>query len=141
MAKNKTTETTVDVMDFINTVDDETKRDDSRQLIKIMEKASGSKAKMWGPSIVGFGSYHYKYESGHEGDSCLIGFSPRKQAISLYLGTGAAESQQLLTQLGKYKMAKACIYVKKLSDIDETVLLKLLKISIAGTTAKYPSKK
>lgn len=141
MAKNKTTETTVDVMDFINTVEDETKRDDSRQLIKIMEKVSGSKAKMWGPSIVGFGFYHYKYESGHEGDACLIGFSPRKQAFSLYLYTNTPESQQLLTQLGKYKMAKACIYIKKLSDIEETVLIKLLKLSIAETTTKYPSKK
>src|SRR5690606_5794734 len=117
MAENKTKETTENVIDFINQVDDEQKRKDSFQLLKLMEKTSGHKAKMWGPSIIGFGSYHYKYESGHEGDAPLIGFSPRKSAISLYVFTGLEEHKHLLDDLGKFKMGKACIYAKKMSDI------------------------
>jgi len=95
-----------------------------------MQDISGHEAKMWGPSIVGFGSYHYKYESGHEGDAPLIGFSPRKAAISLYVFTGLKEHENLLNDLGKYKMGKACIYIKKLSDIDKQKLVVLMTETI-----------
>ena len=117
--KNKTAETKADVRDFINTfVDNELKKADSFQLIELMTKWSGFEPKMWGPTIVGFGSYHYKYASGHEGDAPLIGFSPRKAAFSLYISAPGTENEKLLDELGKYKMGKACIYFKRLSDLN-----------------------
>ena len=113
MAKNKTNETEVDVTDFINSyVDNDQKKVDSFQLIELMRKWSGFEPKMWGPTIVGFGSYHYKYTSGHEGDAPLIGFSPRKATFSLYVYSPIKEHEHLLDNLGKFKMGKACIYVK-----------------------------
>ncbi len=130
--KNKTTETKVNVKDFINSyVDNEQKKTDSFQLIELMTKWSGFQPKMWGPTIIGFGSYHYKYASGHEGDAPIIGFSPRKAEFSLYVFSSTKENQQLLQELGKYKMAKACIYVKKLSDINISALEAICKTSIA----------
>lgn len=132
MAKNKTRETAADVTDFINSfVDNEQKRSDSFRLVALMSEWSGFPPKMWGPSIIGFGSYHYKYASGHEGDCPLIGFSPRKAAFSLYVFSPLHNSIKLLEGLGKYKMAKACIYVKKLSDINTTVLEKLCQATMA----------
>lgn len=132
MAKNKTNETTINVTDFINTyVFDEQKKADSFELIKLMQAWSGFEAKMWGPTIVGFGSYHYKYASGHEGDAPLIAFSPRKAAFSLYIISNGKQHTKLLNLLGKYKMAKACIYIKKLADIDLSVLEKICKITLA----------
>ena len=125
MAKNKTTETIKSVTGFINTVADETKRKDSLAIIDIMQKASGFEPKMWGPSIIGFGSYHYKYESGHEGDMCMIGFSPRSTAIVLYLGS-FENRDELLKKFGKHKTGKGCIYVKKLSDVDTNVLKQMV---------------
>lgn len=133
MAKNKTTETDTDVLTFIDAfVTTAQKKEDSYALMALMEKISGHKAKMWGPSIIGFGSYHYKYASGHEGDAPLIGFSPRKAAISLYVYSGLEEDKYLLEGLGKFKMGKACIYVNKLADIDEKQLIRLMRASIAG---------
>lgn len=138
MAKNKTTETEVSVADFINSfADTEQKRKDSFDLIALMSHVSGYEPKMWGPSIIGFGNYHYKYASGHEGDAPLIGFSPRKAAISLYVFTGLPEHESYLNGLGKFKMGKACIYVKKLADIDQEVLTILMKASINSITSKY----
>ena len=132
MAKNKTTETEVSVYDFIDDfVDNDQKKEDSHQLIKLMSEWSGFEAKMWGPSIIGFGSYHYKYESGHEGDAPLIGFSPRKAQFSLYVYSQTKKSDALLKSLGKYKMGKACIYVKKLADIDLESLKGLCDETIA----------
>jgi len=129
--KNKTTETEFDVKDFINAyVDNELKKTDSFQLVKLMTKWSGFKPKMWGPTMIGFGNYHYKYASGHEGDSMLIGFSPRKAAFSLYVSAPGNDNKNLLAELGKYKMGKACIYVKKLSDININILEKLSKATI-----------
>lgn len=129
--KNKTTETKADVKKFINEfVDNEQKRTDSFQLIELMTKWSGFKPRMWGPTIIGFGSYHYKYASGHEGDAPLIGFSPRKAAFSLYVSVPGNDNKKLLEDLGKFKMSKACIYIKKLSDINIAVLEKLCKSSI-----------
>lgn len=129
--KTKTTSTEVSVLDFIDSfVENEQKKQDSLQLIALMKKWSGFEPKMWGPSIIGFGSYHYKYASGHEGDSMLIGFSPRKAEFSLYAVAPGNENQQLLDNLGKYKMGKACIYFKKLSDLDIDALEKLCKATI-----------
>jgi hypothetical protein len=141
MAKNKTTETTGSVTDFLNTVPDETKRNDSFRLVEIMEEQSGYQAKMWGPSIVGFGSYHYKYASGHEGDAPLAGFSPRKGATTLYLMHDPTEKEKLLTNLGKHKTDGGCIYIKKLKDIDEEILRKMISTSISYLKEKYPQQK
>jgi hypothetical protein len=132
MAKNKTIETIVSVSDFINSyVESEQKKMDSFHLIEVMTEWSGFEPKMWGPTIIGFGSYHYKYASGHDGDAPLIGFSPRKAEFSLYVYTPIQEQKQLLENLGKFKMGKACIYVKKLSDINLETLKELCKATIA----------
>ena len=127
MAKaNKTTETDASVRSFLQTfVDSEQKRNDSLRLIELMRQWTGCEAKMWGPSIVGFGSYHYKYASGHEGDAPRLAFSPRKAAFSLYVIAPGQDQSELLAQLGKCKISKACVYVKKLDDIDLSVLEKI----------------
>lgn len=141
MAKTKTKETNVNVSDFIKSfAETDQRKKDSFELIKLMEEVSGFKAKMWGPTIVGFGMYHYKYESGHEGDAPMIGFSPRKAAISLYVYTGLQEHEHLLSKLGKFTMGKACIYVKKLDDIDQKQLKIIIKTSIAYLEKKYGKK-
>lgn len=139
MAEIKTKQTDADVSDFIlKFADTEQKRKDSFELLKLFRKLTGFEPKMWGPSIIGFGSYHYKSErSRQEGDWPLIGFSPRKAAISLYVYTGAKEHEYLLENLGKYKMGKACIYIKKLSDINQDVLSKLVNESIKFLRSKY----
>ncbi len=130
--KNKTNETEVDVTDFINSVvDNDEKKADSFRLIELMSKWTGFEPKMWGPTIIGFGSYHYIYASGHEGDAPLIGFSPRKAAFSLYVFSQTEDSKQLLCGLGKFKISKACIYIKRLSDIKIPVLKKLCYESLA----------
>ncbi len=119
----KTIYTGKDVTDFINTyVDNEQKKADSFQLIELLKEWSGCEPRMWGPTIIGFGTYHYKYASGHEGDAPMLGFSPRKAAFSLYVYSDTAKSNQLLTEFGKFKMGKACIYIKRLSDISIPVL-------------------
>jgi hypothetical protein len=139
MAELKTKQSDHDVNEFISSfADTDQKRKDSFELINLMKELTGSEAKMWGTSIIGFGSYHYKSErSTQEGDWPLIGFSPRKAAISLYIYTGAKEHEHLLTGLGKYKMGKACIYVKKLSDIDLDVLKIIAKETIKFLQLKY----
>ncbi len=137
-AKNKTNVTNADVVEFIQTfANNDRKISESLELLELMEKWSGYKAKMWGLSIIGFGSYHYKYASGHEGDAPIIGFSPRKAAFSLYVYTPLPEIDELLEQLGKFKQSKACTYVNKLSDIDLSVLEKICKISLRHFRAKY----
>ena len=129
--KTKTKETEVSVIDFLNQfVDNEQKKQDSLQLIDLMKKWSGFEPKMWGPTMIGFGSYHYKYASGHEGDAMLIGFSPRKAEFSLYVSAPGNENKTLLEKLGKYKMGKSCIYFKKLADLDLGTLEKLSKETI-----------
>jgi hypothetical protein len=139
MAEPKTKLTGIDVNDFIiSFADTDQKRKDSYELIKLMKEMTGSEPRMWGPSIIGFGSYHYKSErSRQEGDWPLIAFSPRKAAISLYVYTGAKEHKYLLEGLGKYKMGKSCIYVKKLSDINLDILKRLAKESIKYVQSKY----
>lgn len=137
MAKVKTQFTDEDVYDFIELLDNEQKKQDSIELIKLMEEATGEKAKMFGPTIIGFGQYHYKYPTGHEGDAPLLGFSPRKAAISLYVYTGCEQHKHLLENFGKYKMGKACIYVKKLSDVNIDVMKNMMKESIDFISEKY----
>lgn len=138
MAKNKTTYTNEDVFSYLNTnVADQQKLQDSLTLIEWMKEITGCEASMWGPSIIGFGNYHYVYDSGHSGDAPLLGFSPRKAAISLYVFTGAAEHEHLIANLGKFKMGKACIYVKKLTDIDAEELKKLMKFTVDFLKEKY----
>ena len=131
MAKNKTSETEQSVQDFLEiSLNDENKKADAFALLELMKNISGHEPKMWGPSIIGFGSYSYTYPSGHLGEAPLIGFSPRKAAFSLYVFTGLEEHTHLLDGLGKFTMGKACIYVKKLSDIDIKVLKTLMKNTI-----------
>ncbi len=134
MAKeNKTIETSEKVNDFINAfVDNEQKKADTYKLIELMSSWSGFEPKMSGPTIIGFGSYHYKYESGHEGDAPILGFSPRKAEFSLYVFSPTEANKHLLDDLGKFKMGKVCIYVKNLSDINLTTLEKLCKTTITA---------
>lgn len=139
MSEIKTKVSDQSVSDFIHSfADTEQKRNDSFKLIKIMEKVTGCEAKMWGASIIGFGSYHYKSErSAQKGDWPLVGFSPRKAAISLYVYSDTPEQKVLLDTLGKYKMGKSCIYIKKLSDINETVLQSMMLATIQFLKNKY----
>lgn len=139
MAKTepKTTETTASVSDFIRAIPDASYQQDCLDLLALMQEVSGFEPKMWGPSIIGFGAYHYRYESGHEGDAPLVAFSPRKAAISIYLSSEFAERAALLGQFGKHKSAKSCIYVKKLADIDTAVLRTMVAHSLAHTKSQY----
>jgi hypothetical protein len=137
MAKTQTTQ--ANVLDFINSfANTEQKRQDSMELLKLMQQTTGFEPKMWGPSIIGFGNYYYKYSSGHQGNAPLIGFSPRKAAISLYVFTGLEEHKYLLEGLGKFKIGKACIYSSKLSDINRERLILIMQQTIAYLQEKYP---
>ncbi|MFC0558472.1 DUF1801 domain-containing protein [Halalkalibacter alkalisediminis] len=121
MYELKTQETENSVIEFIEMVASPKKREDAYRLLDIFTEATGYKAKMWGSSIIGFGSYHYKYQSGHEGDAPLVGFSPRKSKISLYFATGDEKREALLKNFGKHTTGKACVYINKVADIDENV--------------------
>jgi hypothetical protein len=136
MADNKTKPTELSAAAFIDAITDETRRADAKALVKLMQSATGEKPKMWGPSIVGFGSYHYTYESGREGDMPLAGFSPRKAATVLYGLMGSGESEALAGKLGKYTSGKGCLYIKKLADVDQKVLEALVAKSVAAKRAK-----
>ena len=135
MAENKTQPTKASVTAFINAIDDPGKRADARKLAAMMRKATGKRAKMWGPSMVGYGTYHYKYASGREGDFMVTGFSPRKQALTVYIMAGFSKYDALMKKLGKYKTGKSCLYIKRLSDVDEAVLQRLI-----GESVKYMRK-
>ena len=132
MADNKTKPTKLSVEAFIDALTDPARRADAKALVKLMQSAAGEKPKMWGPSIIGFGSYHYKYESGREGDMPLIAFSPRKAANVLYNVTGSSDSKVLLAKLGKHTTGKGCLYIKKLSDVDRQVLEAMALKSVAA---------
>jgi hypothetical protein len=138
MYEQKTKATDQSVLEFIEQVEDAKKREDAYRLLDIFTEASGYEAKMWGPSIIGFGSYHYKYVTGHEGDAPLVGFSPRKGKTSLYFATGDAARVELLPALGKHTAGKACVYINKVADIDIGVLKKLIVQSIAFLQETYP---
>jgi hypothetical protein len=138
MAETKTKPTGVAVDDFIDKVPNPQRREDAKKVRAMLERLSGEPARMWGPSIVGFGSYHYKYDSGHEGDMARIGFSPRKAELVLYVLTGAPDQEAQLARLGKHKTGKVCLYIKKLSDVDEAVLEELIVGTLAYMDEKYP---
>jgi Domain of unknown function (DU1801) len=131
----KTTETESSVADFIKKIPDAWRQKDALAIIDIMQKQSGHPPKMWGPAIIGFGSCHYVYESGHEGDAPLIGFSPRKAEFALYLSSAFEKRDELLKQFGKHKTGKACIYIKKIEDINVPVLKKMISASLKYTKA------
>jgi len=140
MAENKTKTTNANVTEFIQNVDNEVKRKDSFELVEIFKSVSGFEPKMYGPTIIGFGNYHYKYDSGHEGDAPIAAFSPRKDSLVLYFSPEFETREKLLEKLGKHKNGKSCVYVKKLADIDREILKELLEESIKDITAKYPEK-
>ena len=130
MAELKTKKTEASVEEFINQVPDEVRREDCFQVARLMEEVTGEEPKMWGPSIVGFGSYTYKYASGHGGEWPITGFSPRKQDLTLYIMPGFAGYSELMEQLGKHRTGKSCLYIKRLSDVHVPTLKKLIRASV-----------
>jgi hypothetical protein len=139
MAENKTRPTELSVAACIDAVTEPAKRADAKALVKLMQSATGEKPKMWGPSIIGFGSHHYTYESGREGDVPLAGFSPRKAATVLYGVTGFDDADAMLAKLGKHSTGKGCLYIKKLADVDPKVLEKLVVKAVASKRTKRGS--
>ena len=137
MAENKTKETKQSVEKFLNSVKDEKRKIDCFKVLEIMKKITKHEPKMWGPSIVGFGSYHYKYESGREGDFLITGFSPRAQNLTIYIMPGFVKYATLMRQLGKYKTGKSCLYINKLEDVKVPVLKKLIAESFRYMVKKY----
>lgn len=138
MYELKTKENDNSVIEFIESVESPKKREDAYRLLDIFTETTGYPAKMWGPSIIGFGSYHYKYDSGHEGDAALVGFSPRKAKISLYFATGDDKREELLKDFGKHTTGKACVYINKVADIDVDVLKALINQSVVFLREAYP---
>jgi len=135
--EQKTKETDNSVVEFIENVDSLKKREDAFKLVDIFTETTGFEARMWGPSIIGFGSYHYKYESGHEGDAPLVGFSPRKAKISLYFAPGVTNREKLLKDFGKHTTGKGCVYINKVADIDIEVLKTLITQSVQFLQETY----
>jgi hypothetical protein len=136
MAELKTKPTAGSVADFLDAIEDDERRQDCLAVAKIMKKATRAEPKMWGPSIVGFGDHHYKYESGREGDWFLTGFSPRKKELTLYIMPGIDHYDALAKKLGKYKTGKSCLYIKRLADVDVAVLETLIKDSVKYMKAR-----
>lgn len=134
----KTVPTEQSVVEFLEAVPMEARRRDGREILAIMQRITGEEPVMWGPSIVGFGRYHYKYESGREGDFMLTGFSPRKTALTLYIMPGFSEYGDLMRRLGKYKTGRSCLYLKSLGDVDGGVLEEIIRRSVAFMREKYP---
>lgn len=136
-AKLKTTVNDGDVIKFLESIDHEKRQADSFVVLELMKEITGQEPKMWGSSIIGFDEYHYKYDSGREGDFFKVGFSPRKQSLTLYIMPGFARYEELMEQLGKYKTGKSCLYINKLEDIDMETLSQLIKSSYAYMNQKY----
>jgi hypothetical protein len=139
MAELKTKQTEASVEEYLDTIADPRRREDCVAISALMKKVTKCEPRMWGPSMVGFGKYHYKYETGHEGDAFLAGFSSRKPEIVVYIAEGFESREKLLRQLGKHRTGKVCLYFKRLSDIDVVVLEKLVKASVAEMRRRYPS--
>jgi hypothetical protein len=137
MKENKTKLNDASVMDFLNSVENEKRKADSLAVLKMMKRLTKEEPKMWGTALVGFGSYHYKYESGREGDFFITGFSPRKQSLTLYIMNGFQRYEELMSQLGKFKTGKSCLYINRLEDIDQNVLEKLIVESVNYMKQKY----
>ena len=140
MAENKTKPTKQSTAAFINSIEDKQKRADAKKLAAMMHKATGARGQMWGSSMIGYGQYHYQYASGREGDYMLTGFSPRKQALTIYIMAGFRNFDALMKKLGKYKTGKSCLYIKQLSDIDEKVLGRLIVGSVKYMRKNYETK-
>ena len=136
-AKNKTIANDASVTAFLDAIKDDQKREDSYKLLEIMTRLSGCPPKMWGSSIIGFGSYHYKYESGREGDMCRIGFSPRAQNLTLYIITGFSDYEEELSRLGPHKLGKSCLYIRELKHINLDVLEEILTLGMASMKKKF----
>lgn len=139
MSELKTKVNDASVVEFLHKVPDAKKREDSFTILEIMEEISGQEAKMWGPSIVGFGQYHYKYASGREGDMPLIGFSPRKQSLTLYIASDFDGYDELMASLGKHSTSKACLYIKRLSDVNLATLREIIQRSLKHTIETNPT--
>lgn len=139
MAELKTKLNDASVEEFLNGIDNEKRKVDSFAILELMKEATGEEAKMWGASIIGFGSYQYKYASGREGEWMLVGFSPRKQNLTLYIMPGFANYDDLLGKLGNYKTGKSCLYIKKLADVDQEILKELVKLSVAHMREANPN--
>lgn len=137
MAENKTIENKASVSAFLNSIDDPRRRSDAKKVAAIMRRVTGKPPRIWGTSIVGYGKYHYKYASGREGDFMLVGFSPRKQNLAVYIMPGFEEFQALMKKLGKYKTGKSCLNIKNLEDVDLTVLEKLIERSVKAMRKRY----
>jgi hypothetical protein len=137
MAENKTKASEVKVADYLAAVEPAQRRADGQTVCALMQRLTGEEPKMWGPSMIGFGSYHYKYDSGREGDMFRLGFAPRKASLVLY-GLGSPRKEELLAKLGKYKSEGGCVYVNKLSDIDMNVLEEMIRAAIAEMDRTYP---
>ena len=140
MAELKTRPTRASVTEFLAGIDDRQQRVDAKKVAAMMRRATGKRAKMWGASIVGYGSYHYKYASGRKGDFMVTGFSPRKQALTVYIMPGFSSFKKLMEKLGKYKTGKSCLYIKRLSDVDEKVLEILIAESVRHMRKRYETK-
>lgn len=138
MSKNKTQPTQVSPADFIASVDHPVRRADAQVLLEMMTRITGEEPKMWGPSIIGFGQYHYRYDSGREGDFMRTGFSPRKANMVVYILPGYTDFSAILDRLGKHKLGKSCLYINKLDDVDLDVLEELIRAGLADMAAKYP---
>ncbi len=138
MAEAKTKATDASVAAFIDAVPDATRREDARAVIEMMQRATGAPPTLWGPSIIGFGSYRYRYESSREGEMCRIGFSPRRSELVFYLLSGDEEEAGLLERLGKHRAGKGCLYVKRLADVDQGVLETLIARRVAIMDSRYP---
>ena len=137
MAANKTQPSKASVTAFVNAIEPAQKRADARKIAAMMRRATGKRAKMWGPSIVGYGTYHYKYASGREGDFIVTGYAPRKQALTVYIMAGFSRYGALMKKLGKYKTGKSCLYIKRLADVDEAILEKLINESVKYMQKNY----
>jgi Domain of unknown function (DU1801) len=140
MSENKTKPTEVSPAEFITSVEPDRRRNEGRILLDLFAKTTGWTPRMWGPSIIGYGEYHYKYDSGREGDFMATGFSPRKAKLSIYILPGYADYGPILNRLGKHSLGKSCLYLNKLDDIDLDVLAELITAGIADLAKKYPVK-
>lgn len=137
---NKTQPTSTSIAEFIESLDDERRQSECNQLVELMREESGQEPVLWGPAIIGFGQYHYRYESGREGDFMRVGFSPRKQNLSIYIIPGFKPYQAVLERLGKHKLGKSCLYIKRLEDVDISALRELVRQSLADMNERYPEK-
>lgn len=140
MAENKTRATNASVSEFLDAIEDRQQRNDLKKVAAMMRRATGKRARMWGPSIVGYGSYHYRYDSGREGDFLVTGYAPRKQNMAIYIMPGFKRFGDLMHRLGKYKTGKSCLYIKRLADVDEKVLEQLIREAVNYMREHYDTK-